>query len=227
MTSPVASGAVFAEEAPLIAVLVMVHGRIVGKTTAITLIASLSTASKEATEATARHVARPIAASAVCAEETPLVFILIMPHGGVVREAAAMALVAALLASAEASKNGTSKAAEATARDVASATAAGTVCAEEAALIPGFVVVHGRVVDKASTFTFEAAPFVMVMVLVAVVSPLLVVMVMIVAVAGEAREASITMPRIMSRIIIVASAVDPEHGAQPSRQSRSASHASR
>ena len=83
------------------------------------------------------------------------------------REAAAMALVAALLASAEASKNGTcsvlqhlmtnevtgypphkelnarqpirmsreaaSKAAEATARDVASATAAGTVCAEEAA----------------------------------------------------------------------------------------------
>ena len=46
----------------------------------------------------------------------------------------------------------------------------------------------------------------MVMVLVAVVSPLLVVMVMIVAVAGEAREASITMPRIMSRIIIVASA---------------------
>lgn len=194
-----------------------------GKTPAITLIASLSTASKEAADPTARDVARPIAASAVCAEEAPLVFILIMPHGGVVREATAMALVAALLAS-EASKQGTSKAAVAL-RDVASATAAGAVCAKEAALIPGFVVVHGRVVNEASTFTFEAAPFVMV--LMAVVSPFLVVIVMVMVVAGEAREASGTMPSMMSRIIIVASAVDPEHGAQPSRQPRSASNARR
>lgn len=218
MTSPVASGAVFAEEAPLIAVLVMVHGGIMGKTPPITLIASLGTASKQAAEPTARDVARPIAASAVCAEEAPLVFILIMPHGGVVGEATAMALVAALLA-CQASK------AAVALRDVASATAAGAVCAKEAALIPGFVVVHGRVVNEASTFTFEAAPFVMVFV--AVVSPFLVVMVMVVVVAGEAREASRTIPSMMSRIIIVASAVDPEHGAQPSRQPRSASNARR